>query len=149
MRIICNRDSQQGLTLLELMIVIFVVSILSMVALPAYQDYRVRAEVSKDLGVVNKAKTNVAEFYTLNGRLPNSNSEAGFDNFSMANFKLFIGAMPNPGTIIVVYSVQEIPELDGWEILNFVPTVVNGRLKWDCTIGGSMPNRYRPANCRR
>ena len=64
------QKKQQGFTLIELMIVIAIVGILAAVALPAYQDYTVRAKMSEPMGFLSEAKTTVAEYYTANSALP-------------------------------------------------------------------------------
>ena len=144
-----ERRRQRGLTMLELLIAVFIVSLLAMVALPSYRDYMVRTEVGKDFNLVGKAKTSISAYYAINERLPRSNKEAGLDDWSFANFKLYVGSFGGyDATIILVYNSDEIPELDGWEILVFHATEVNGHLTWDCTKDGSMPNRYRPSVCR-
>ncbi len=146
---------QQGLTLLELLVVLFILSILSMVALPAYQDYRVRTAVIRDFALVNQAKVNIADYYAVNGILPTNNKQIGMQEYwgwneGTFNFKLIIGSWGSTdATIILVYNTQEIPELDGWETLVFYATDSNGYLSWDCSTGGSMPNKYRPSTCRR
>ena len=56
-----KRDRQRGFTMLELLIALFIVSILAMVGLPAYQDYRVRTAVTRDFALVSKAKLAIAE----------------------------------------------------------------------------------------
>ena len=67
----------QGFTLIELMIVVSIIGILASVALPAYQDYTIRAQVSESLTIVSELKQSVAEFYKAKGRFPNDNLEAG------------------------------------------------------------------------
>ena len=71
------QKKQQGFTLIELMIVIAIVGILAAVALPAYQDYTVRAKLSEALTVLAEAKTSVGEFYIANNRFPTDANEAG------------------------------------------------------------------------
>ena len=68
---------QQGFTLIELMIVVAIIGILAAVALPAYQDYTVRAKVSECSGIIAACKTSVSEYYASEGTLPTDNTEAG------------------------------------------------------------------------
>jgi type IV pilus assembly protein PilA len=148
-------SKQRGLTMLELLMVLFIVSLLSMVALPFYQDYRVRTMVTQDFAIVDKAKLAIAEYYTVNGRLPTSNAQVGLEEYwgfsdGKFNFKMILGSWGSiDATIILIYNTEEIPELDGWETLVFYANESNGMLSWDCSRGGSMPNKYRPATCRR
>jgi len=65
---------QKGFTLIELMIVVAIIGILAAVALPAYQDYTVRAKVSEIILAASAQRTNVSEFFQTNGRMPASAS---------------------------------------------------------------------------
>jgi type IV pilus assembly protein PilA len=142
--------------MLELLLGMFIISLLAMVALPAFQDYRIRAQVARDFALVDHAKIGVQEYYSINRQLPTGNKQVGLEehwgfadgefNFKMLIYNTWLTGEP---TILLVYNTDEIPELDGWETLAFYATESNGYLSWDCKLGGSMPNKYRPAVCRR
>ncbi|ENW3324689.1 pilin [Neisseria gonorrhoeae] len=68
---------QKGFTLIELMIVIAIVGILAAVALPAYQDYTARAQVSEAILLAEGQKSAVTEYYLNNGEWPKDNASAG------------------------------------------------------------------------
>ncbi|ENW5879376.1 pilin [Neisseria gonorrhoeae] len=68
---------QKGFTLIELMIVIAIVGILAAVALPAYQDYTARAQVSEAILLAEGQKSAVTEYYLNNGKWPADNGAAG------------------------------------------------------------------------
>ncbi|EOA1440895.1 pilin, partial [Neisseria gonorrhoeae] len=68
---------QKGFTLIELMIVIAIVGILAAVALPAYQDYTARAQVSEAILLAEGQKSAVTEYYLNNGKWPENNGDAG------------------------------------------------------------------------
>ncbi|HGO7127567.1 TPA: prepilin-type N-terminal cleavage/methylation domain-containing protein, partial [Neisseria meningitidis] len=68
---------QKGFTLIELMIVIAIVGILAAVALPAYQDYTARAQVSEAILLAEGQKSAVTEYYLNHGIWPDGNSDAG------------------------------------------------------------------------
>src|SRR6185312_1481435 len=68
---------QKGFTLIELMIVVAIIAILAAIAIPAYQDYVIRSQVSEGMSLADGAKTAVAEFFSNNGGYPNSNASAG------------------------------------------------------------------------
>ncbi|EPH8549325.1 pilin, partial [Neisseria gonorrhoeae] len=71
---------QKGFTLIELMIVIAIVGILAAVALPAYQDYTARAQVSEAILLAEGQKSAVTEYYLNNGEWPKNNTSAGVAN---------------------------------------------------------------------
>ncbi|HGL9677507.1 TPA: pilin, partial [Neisseria gonorrhoeae] len=68
---------QKGFTLIELMIVIAIVGILAAVALPAYQDYTARAQVSEAILLAEGQKSAVTEYYLNHGKWPKDNGDAG------------------------------------------------------------------------
>ncbi|ENY0157553.1 pilin, partial [Neisseria gonorrhoeae] len=68
---------QKGFTLIELMIVIAIVGILAAVALPAYQDYTARAQVSEAILLAEGQKSAVTEYYLNHGKWPENNASAG------------------------------------------------------------------------
>ncbi|EMS3087902.1 pilin, partial [Neisseria gonorrhoeae] len=71
---------QKGFTLIELMIVIAIVGILAAVALPAYQDYTARAQVSEAILLAEGQKSAVTEYYLNHGEWPEDNTSAGVAN---------------------------------------------------------------------
>ncbi len=88
------QKKQQGFTLIELMIVIAIVGILAAIALPAYQDYTVRAKMSEALANLAEAKTSISEYYAANGVMP--------------LMLMLPGLMRNPDTDIVASIVYQL-----------------------------------------
>jgi type IV pilus assembly protein PilA len=68
---------QRGFTLIELMIVVAIIGILAAIAIPAYQDYTIRAKVSEGVVLASAARTSMAEFRISNNRWPSDNATAG------------------------------------------------------------------------
>jgi type IV pilus assembly protein PilA len=68
---------QKGFTLIELMIVIAIIGILAAIAIPAYQNYTIRSQVTEGLSLADGWKTSISEFYAQNGSFPVGNSTGG------------------------------------------------------------------------
>jgi len=140
---------QQGFTLIELMIVVAIIGILAAVAIPAYQDYTVRAQVTEGLSLASAAKTAVSEFFATNGTLPGSNASAGIatDQSISGNHVDRVAINDGgvgSGVIVVVFSANAITG----DTLFLSPDTMGGRVSWDCKTGGTLEPKYRPSSCR-
>ncbi|MFB1490585.1 MULTISPECIES: pilin [unclassified Thiocapsa] len=135
---------QQGFTLIELMIVVAIIGILAAIALPAYQDYTIRAKMSECIGVAGACKTAVTEFYTSMARMPGTAGSAGCAESTTA----FCGAASvNAGTVTVATDADI-----GIASCNIVlvPTVDAGNLaitSWSGTTS-TCDDKYMPASFR-
>ncbi|ENY0113751.1 pilin, partial [Neisseria gonorrhoeae] len=157
---------QKGFTLIELMIVIAIVGILAAVALPAYQDYTARAQVSEAILLAEGQKSAVTEYYLNHGIWPKDNTSAG---------------VASPGEIKGKY-VQSVTVANGVVTAEMKPDGVNkeikgkklslwvkrqdGSVKWFCgqpvtrddkakddvkadgTAGKKIDTKHLPSTCR-
>lgn len=140
------KTMQKGFTLIELMIVVAIIGILAAVAIPAYQDYTVRTKVSEGLSLASGAKATVAETRLSMGRwLGASNSSYGLAAAASieGNNVASVGVGAN-GLITITYSNDVA--IQGATV-TMAPSVTAGGVKWSCT-GGTVVDKYRPANCR-
>jgi type IV pilus assembly protein PilA len=137
---------QQGFTLIELMIVVAIIGILAAVAIPAYQDYTIRAKVTEGLGLASAGKTAISEFFATNGRLPANNDSAGMATAeSISGNDVASVTVGVNGVMSILFSGAA--PLGGATLL-LTPDTNGGRVRWDCKTLGSLDNRYRPSSCR-
>ena len=138
---------QQGFTLIELMIVVAIIGILAAIAIPAYQDYTIRAQVSEGLNLSAGAKAAVTEFFQDQGTLPTDNAEAGIEAANVITGKYVVSVAVAAGVITVTYGgdVNAAVTAAGGT-LTLTPTPTAGSVSWACT--SNMQNKWLPAACR-
>ena len=142
------KSVQKGFTLIELMIVVAIIGILAAVAIPAYQDYTIRAKVSEVLVVASAARTSVAEYYISTGSMPATTADAGIN--TRAEQSDYISAIAfatsSTGTELE-YTLENLGGTANATTFVYLVSGDNDGVSVDCT-GGDLPAKYRPANCR-
>jgi len=140
---------QQGFTLIELMIVVAIIGILAAIAIPAYQDYTIRAQVSEGLNLSGGAKAAVTEYYQDRGSLPADNAEAGLAAETDIQGKYVSQVLVTNGVIEVTYG-NDAHAIIGGANLEMTPNLSNvGSVGWICAAGTTtIENKHLPAACR-
>ena len=139
---------QQGFTLIELMIVVAIVGILAAIALPAYQDYTIRAKVSEVMAKGAESKTSIAEFYTANSHLPLTLTSAGIAATGYNLTGLTTWGSAGLLTLKTTSDTTKFPTAAaGKTFAMSVQSTSNGVIVWKCKAV-TMPPKYMPASCR-
>jgi len=154
------KQLQKGFTLIELMIVIAIIGILASVALPAYQDYTVRAQVSEGSIAASSVKIGVTELFADRGMVGVASfaAEIAADQANLTTTRISaISVTPSTGAVIVTMAgiaqlstgaqaLVYVPEISGAAISNANST---GSITWDCaTVLTTIENNFLPAVCR-
>lgn len=144
------KQVQKGFTLIELMIVIAIVGILAAVALPAYQDYTVRAKLSEVIARGSEAKTSVAEAFAAKGNL--SFNTAPFNEGAAGKVRDVAwtpGAVGVAKITLTVAGTGTDPAVAGKLLDLRVTGTTNGVVTWACGGGGTdIAAKYLPGSCK-
>jgi type IV pilus assembly protein PilA len=162
------KSLQKGFTLIELMIVVAIIGILAAIAIPAYQDYTIRAQVTEGLNLAAAVKAGVAESFANTGTWPLDNTAAGGDNAAKPSGKYVASIGVANGIITITYGrVANANITAANNTLSLTPgTSTNNDVVWACSngavpaagitwAGGAVASpateilpKYRPKACR-
>ncbi|HEZ3919787.1 TPA: pilin [Neisseria meningitidis] len=123
---------QKGFTLIELMIVIAIVGILAAVALPAYQDYTARAQVSEAILLAEGQKSAVTEYYLNHGEWPGGNSSAGVASSSTIKGKYVKSVEVKNGVVTAQMASSNVNNEIKGKKLSLWAKRQDGSVKWFC-----------------
>ena len=138
------RQVQKGFTLIELMIVVAIIGILAAVALPAYQDYTVRAKVTEGLNLASGMKPTVAENIASLGGTAAAGSCRGVDNIGAVNNVTSVTCADTTGVITTTMNASAKSVA-----FTMTPgTATAGAITWTCAVTVAANNKYVPQTCR-
>jgi len=156
---------QKGFTLIELMIVVAIIGILAAIAIPAYQDYTIRAQVTEGLNLAGAVKASVAETFAQTGTWPANNTAAGVGIASAITGKYVSSVSVVNGGITITYGGTQVNQKIANETLGLSPATSNNNdVVWVCgrkavpttaTVAGTagttstgLLDKYLPQTCR-
>lgn len=146
------KNMQKGFTLIELMIVVAIIAILAAIAIPAYQDYLIRTQVSEGAVLTDGAKTAVAEYYSNLGTFPGGNESAGLPtNAASISGKYVTQVEVDDGVITATFGNEANTKI-ATKTFVLSPTDNGGSVSWTCsssTNASTVDNKYLPTSCRR
>jgi type IV pilus assembly protein PilA len=162
------KKMQQGFTLIELMIVVAIIGILAAIAIPAYQDYTIRAKVTEGLNLADSAKTSVAESYQSNDMVGVSATATSWNAAFVATKYVKTVTIDKTGFITIAY--QGVPQIDTKTLIispfiggTALVTNLQGNIDWACAsttkttangenmgaaATGNIPAKYVPTQCK-
>ncbi len=138
---------QQGVTLIELMIVVAIIGIMSMMAMPAYQSYLIRAQVAEGLNLSGPLKHAVSAFHKEKGVFPIDNAEAAL--LSPVSYSgSYVESMSVNGAVISIqYGNDANAQISG-STVTITATSNPGSMSWTCASGGLISDTLLPSSCR-
>ena len=158
---------QKGFTLIELMIVVAIIGILAAIAIPAYQDYTIRAQVTEGLNLAAAAKTAISETYASRGVAPTDRAAAGLSPAPAdTNGRYVESVTVTDGEIDILYGIDaNAANLAGTHLFLTPYLAADNSVVWVCGMssianlqvtgpmgatvrGTDTPDRFLPANCR-
>ena len=150
-----KKQLQQGFTLIELMIVVAIIGILAAIAIPAYQNYTIRAQVSEGMSLADGAKTAITEYYTNHGAFPSQNASSGLASAGsiVGNYVADVstGTADSPasvanGVIQITYNTTKANVAIQGKTLLLSAVPSSGSISWVCKKGTISPT-YLPSSC--
>ena len=152
---------QKGFTLIELMIVIAIIGILAVIALPAYQDYTARAQVSEAISLMEGQKSAVVEYYADKGKWPTKNADAGIAESIKGKYVEAV-EIGGDGVITATMKASDVNNEIKEKTVSLTPhattagatpgaaATANGSFTWTCAPGttNGVDPKFLPSSCR-
>ncbi|HZX79753.1 MAG TPA: pilin [Lysobacter sp.] len=137
--------NEHGFTLIELMIVVAIIAVLAAIAVPAYQDYIARAQVTEGLALATSAKAGLVDYYNDRGVFPADNNGAHMPSPASINgrYVTSVSVGNGDGSIRILFSPNANARIQGQELL-LAASAGGGSVHWTCS---GVDRRYLPTPC--
>jgi type IV pilus assembly protein PilA len=144
-----GKKQTQGFTLIELMIVVAIIAILSAIAIPAYQNYLIRSQVTEGFSLATGAKAAVWDFTANTGRYPPNNTSAGLVSAASISGQYASSVTVTGGLISVAFQGSRANVALSGKVLVLSPVTGAGSIQWNCSLPHTtIPGQYLPSACR-
>jgi type IV pilus assembly protein PilA len=134
---------QQGFTLIELMIVVAIIGILAAVAIPSYQDYTARAQVTEAVSLTSSFKTGLAEYYADRGSYPANLTAIGSTTSGKYVGSITVSSSNANVSVTATMNATVNPNIRGSTLILYS----TDSLQWSCNLG-NVDSKYRPSSCK-
>jgi len=145
------KTAQQGFTLIELMIVVAIIGILAAVAIPAYQDYTIRAKMTEAMSIASGAKTGIAEYYISEGSMPADQTTAGLEaaaSYATDIVQSMTYTRTDADNGVITMAIEDLGgDTTAGETYTLTGTGTGTGVTWVCAAG-TLNAKYLPSNCR-
>lgn len=141
------KTDEQGFTLIELMIVVAIIGILAAIAIPAYQNYTIRAQISEGIRLSAGAKTAITQYYVDRGDWPANNVEAGLADEAQIVGKYTEHVAVQNNVIEIKFGNDAHKNILGQSI-TITAFDNSGSIGWTCASAGAIKPSYLPKACR-
>ena len=129
------------------MIVVAIIGILASMAIPAYQSYSIRAQVSEGMVLSGPIQNAVATFHKEKGTFPIDNADAALE-LPATYAGSYVSSISVSGTVVSIqYGNKANSEISGWDV-TITATSNSGSISWTCASGGIISDNYLPSACR-
>ena len=143
-----HKRHSSGFTLIELMIVVAIIAILAAIAIPAYQDYLIRAQVTEGMSLAGGARSAIWDYVSNTGEYPPSNKSAGLPPKAEIRGSYVSSVDVTGGKISIAFQGAKANQAIRNALFVLSPTTTGGSILWSCKPS-TLDGKYLPTSCRK